>query len=97
MLNLTEKQKMFFVGLGIFVISAVGLFNLFFKSNEKTDVYLLNSSQVEENINNNLFSEIVVHITGHILNPGIVVLGENSRIIDAIEAARWTFRSCRYK
>lgn len=32
-------------------------------------------------------TEIVVHVVGHVINPGIVKLKENSRVIDAIIAA----------
>ena len=51
--------------------------------------------EIEENVNdNNVGTEIIrkiyVYITGEVNNPGVVILDEGSRIVDAINAAGGT-------
>ena len=48
------------------------------------------SNIIDQNIEKDIQEEknkIIIHIAGEINNPGIVILNENARIIDAIEAA----------
>jgi len=78
-----------------------GIIYYFYTNNTEQDIdflYLEEDSTEENNIQNNEVkieeiiekSQIIVHITGEVVNRGIVKLEEKSRIIDAIEAAGGT-------
>ena len=47
---------------------------------EETNEEMLSTTEIDEN-------SIIVHITGEVVNPGIVKLKEGARLIDAIESA----------
>ena len=51
------------------------------------DKEYLTNTEIKINKKNIYENEIIIHITGEVNNPGIVILKENSRIVDAIEAA----------
>ena len=67
-------------------------------SNEETDLVLeeVEKENVEEDVNlqesikSESINKIYVYITGEVNNPGVVVLNEGSRIVDAINAAGGT-------
>ena len=78
----------------IVIISTIGLY--FYKeskeNNKNIDVEesIENEEDLDEKNFNNIEEKkekIVVHITGEVKNQGVVELKENSRIVDAIEAA----------
>lgn len=59
----------------------------FYKNNKEVDYSYL-EIQTNEEIDKEIKEEkIVVHITGQVVNQGIVELKKDSRIIDAVEAA----------
>ena len=55
----------------------------FFKENEETNNNVVN---IENTVLENK-KQIIVHIAGQIVNPGVISLNEGARIIDAINAA----------
>ena len=81
----------------IVIISTIGLY--FYKEykennenkyidenfNNEEDLEEQNFNNIEENREKN--EKIIVHITGEVENQGVLELKENSRIVDAIEAA----------
>lgn len=60
----------------------------FISCNTEIEENIINETNGEEKKNKN--QEIIVHITGSVINQGIVKLEENSRVSDAIEAAGGT-------
>ena len=72
MYKLTKKGKIF---IGIFLIIILIIFYF---------IYIKNTEEKNEKIEK---KEIIVHIAGCVINPGIVKLDENSRICDAINIA----------
>lgn len=89
MLKISKNQVVILI---IILMLIGGIVYYLYKNNSEDDMDFL---YLEENIKNNEVVieetmekvEIVVHITGQVVNNGIVKLKENSRIIDAIEAA----------
>lgn len=99
MKKILENKKIIIII--IFLIIFFGGFFVFFK--EENDEFLIDNiadenilsseeNNVVNNINNeiNIPTQIYIHIIGEVQNPGIVVLDEGSRIIDAIEKAGGT-------
>lgn len=93
-----KVNKKLIIVLGIILIMT-GVIIYYFYCNNTEDyidyLYLQENIIVEENIEsseikvdeNIVKNQIVVHITGQVVNNGIVKLNEHSRVIDAIEAA----------
>jgi competence protein ComEA len=81
------KQILIVCGLILIIIVGVGIY--FFQNSEEDYSYLeiANNNLENTNVEEEKVTEIVVHITGQVVNPGIVKVNEGSRIIDAIEAA----------
>lgn len=78
------------------VIMVVILVLIEYNKNKNYNDIVLNTDIIQnsktENISDNNFEtekseEICVHMSGEVVNPGIVILEENCRITDAIEAA----------
>ena len=71
----------------IFVVTLFALVGLWWlnKPAEISNVETLNSNSVGTQPNQ--IGQIVVHVTGEVINPGIVTLPAGSRVIDAITAA----------
>ena len=91
MQDLSNNQKMIVGGLSIIIIGVIGYY--FFFKDSKVDY-----SEVDEEYQNNNISreilvkeeqekEIIIHITGEVVNQGIVKVPEGSRISDAIETS----------
>jgi len=80
-------KKFILVIISLFIIICVAIF--FFTKDDSTDVISTNDFYIPTNCSENTeeISEIVIHIDGEILNPGIVHLPSQSRISDAINAA----------
>ena len=57
------------------------------KNEEKTDDEEVKIDDSEEENNIETENKIFVYVTGEVVNPGIAMLNENSRIIDAINSA----------
>ena len=91
MKDLSVKTKIIIAIIGIVIVTTIGLYYIKFtnENNNEIDIY-----QNEEEITENLAQEdiaieenITVHIIGEVKYPGVVVLKEGSRVVDAIEAA----------
>ena len=94
MIELTKNQKIFFGGLAVLVVAVICYYIM-------TKSTLVDYSEIEQPINIiqeqiTAPKEIVIHITGAVLNEGIVKLEEGSRISDVIEAARRSTCKCRF-
>ena len=91
MKDLSVKTKIIIAIIGIVIVTTIGLYYIKFtnENNNEIDIY-----QNEEEITENIAQEdiaieenITVHIIGEVKYPGVVVLKEGSRVVDAIEAA----------
>ena len=87
-----NKQIIVIAIVAVIVIVTIGLY--FYKStneNEKIDYSNVQDSTENDNFNEdneeNKSNKILIHVTGAVKSQGIVILKENSRIMDAIEAA----------
>lgn len=83
------KVKILIVVISIIIITTIGLY-IYKDSKEKEYIYYEESSSINETTDaENVTQEetITVHITGEIKYPGVVVLKNGDRIVDAIEAA----------
>ena len=104
-MNLDKNQKILLIVACIFVLSVIGYYiytttqNLNYETIETTETIAETNSTSSNNISEENKTEdiIIIHIAGHVKNSGIVKLQVGSRIVDAIEAARWTFRYRRSK
>ncbi len=90
MVNLNKNYKMILGGLGIIIIGVVGYYIMYV--NTKTDYTDLQNIVVEVGstsvLQKEIPDEIVIHVTGCVVNEGVVRLAEGSRVADVIEAAR---------
>ena len=91
MKDLSVKTKIIIAIIGIVIVTTIGLYYIKFtnENNNEIDIY-----QNEEEITENIAQEdiaieenITVHIIGEVKYPGVVVIKEGSRVVDAIEAA----------
>lgn len=83
------KVKILIVVISIIIITTIGLY-IYKDSKEKEYIYYEESTSINETTDaENVTQEetITVHITGEIKYPGVVVLKNGDRIVDAIEAA----------
>lgn len=78
----------------IILIIITGICYYFYENSNKEDINFLEENILEEKPINieqeSELQEIIIHIAGEVINPGIVKLKEDARIIDAIEAAGGT-------
>ena len=92
MKDLNVKQIVIIVVAAIVVVVTVGLY-IYKMANKDEAVYdeaelgLVNDVEDEADGSADRKAEIYVHVTGCVKTPGIVILKEGSRIVDAIEAA----------
>ena len=82
MQNISTKMKIVIAVVVVIIATTVGIY-MYKQTQENTVSYYDNEEQSGE-IH---ISQITVHITGAINNPGVVVLEEGARIVDALEAA----------
>lgn len=80
--NISTKMKIVIAVVVVIIATTVGIY-MYKQTQENTVSYYGNEEQSEETH----ISQITVHITGAINNPGVVVLEEGARIVDALEAA----------
>lgn len=80
--NISTKMKIVIAVVVVIIATTVGIY-MYKQTQENTVSYYDNEEQSGETH----ISQITVHITGAINNPGVVVLEEGSRIVDALEAA----------
>lgn len=70
---------LFAISIGIYVIDYI-------RAEEETEVDL-SEYYVEESNNENISKNIIVHIDGGVVNPGVYEIDSNSRVNDVIEKA----------
>ena len=91
---LEEKRKMWIVGAIGVVVLVLGMV-YFWVTGEKEEYFVLEGENEIRRENGNVvqnemeeaLAEMVVHVSGQVVNPGVVKLKEGARIIDAIEMA----------
>lgn len=73
----------------IFLLIIIGISIYFLTKESSADIILQNDFYEQNDITPEVTipKTIIVHIDGEVLNPGIVYLTENSRILDAINAS----------
>lgn len=89
-----NKKKILIVG-AICVIIVIGVAIYFFMQSEQEEFINFedlenNVENVEKIVQNEIVEEkvkIVVHISGEVVNPGVISLDEGSRLIDAINSS----------
>lgn len=84
---MAKNYKQILIICGLIVLIIVFIVIYFYQNKEEDYSYLEVSNALEENIIEEQKMQIVVHITGQVVNNGIVKLEEGARVIDAIEAA----------
>lgn len=84
---MAKNYKQILIICGLIVITIVCTVIYFYQNKEEDYSYLEISNDIEVNIIEETKVQIVVHITGQVVNNGIVKVEEGARIIDAIEAA----------
>ena len=80
--NISTKMKIVIAVVVVIIATTVGIY-MYKQTQENTVSYYDNEEQSEETH----ISQITVHITGAINNPGVIILEEGARIVDALEAA----------
>lgn len=80
--NISTKMKIVIAVVVVIIATTVGIY-MYKQTQENTVSYYGNEEQSEETH----ISQITVHITGAINNPGVIILEEGARIVDALEAA----------
>lgn len=87
-----NKRKIFILG-GICLILVVAGILYYFRQNMRDDEYMefesleINEEMIFQNEMIEEIQSIVVHISGNVVNPGVISLEEGSRLIDAINKA----------
>lgn len=82
MQNISTKMKIVIAVVVVIIATTVGIY-MYKQTQENTVSYYGNEEQSEETH----ISQITVHITGAINNPGVIIIEEGARIVDALEAA----------
>lgn len=89
MKNIDLKIKIGFILMLVILVATIGLY--IYKSTKEDDEYIYYENDIMENEEteqeNGKEDTITIHITGEVNYPGVVVLKEGARIVDAIEAA----------
>lgn len=80
--NISTKMKIVLAVVVVIIATTVGIY-MYKQTQENTVSYYGNEEQSEETH----ISQITVHITGAINNPGVIIIEEGARIVDALEAA----------
>lgn len=92
MLDRFDKKKVIIIG-AICVILIIGaIVYYFFEYNnedfvEFEDEVEISTNEVENIVVEEKTKNIIVHISGQVINPGVITLNENARIVDAINEA----------
>jgi len=81
------NKKLLFIS--IFLIILVSIFIYSYTKDSSSDFILTNDLYISSTPANVIeeISQIIVHVAGEVINPGLVTLAENSRIDNAISAA----------
>lgn len=84
MQNISTKMKIVIVAISIIIVATIGIY-IFKQTQENEKNYYETEENMETKEKN--INQITIHITGEVNNPGIVMLDEGARIVDALEAA----------
>lgn len=91
MKDLSVKTKIIIAIIGIVIVTTIGLYYIKFTNENNNEIGIYqNEEEIMENIAQEdiaIEENITVHIIGEVKYPGVVVLKEGSRVVDAIEAA----------
>ncbi len=99
-----DKKKRIIVGVIAVIIICLACYYVYAKDEEK-NTEIENNLEVENFTDKNNQSEdssereeeyILVHVSGAVNKEGVVKLKMDSRMSDAIEAARWIKGRCKY-
>lgn len=86
-----DKKKVIIIGLICVFLIIGGSIYYFLEYNNQDFVEFEDEIEISENKQENIIAQeikkIVVHISGQVINPGVITLNENSRIVDAINEA----------
>lgn len=84
-----EIDKKYFIIGGIVIIGIIVAVVYFLYFNKEEELFIENTNQIEEQKEEKEeeVEEIWIHITGQVINPGVVKLKEGARIIEAITEA----------
>ena len=85
---MTKNYKQILIICGLIIVIIVCTVIYFYQNKNEDYSYLEISNDISQtNIIEEVKAQIVVHITGQVVNPGVVKVEEGARIIDAIEAS----------
>lgn len=84
MQNISTKMKIVIVAISIIIVATIGIY--IFKQTQENEINYYETEENMETKEKNI-NQITIHITGEVNNPGIVMLDEGARIVDALEAA----------
>lgn len=88
-----KNKKIISIIIAIIILIVIGIYFIINKFEKNENEFEISNIEFEENKIENINAEIeeksqiIVHIAGEILNPGVISLDEGARIIDAINKA----------
>lgn len=86
MINFLKDKKVFVVS-GVFLIVILILIGLFLGKNQKDEILLENKIGINEETNVEGNGNFYVDVKGAVKDPGVYLVSEGERVIDAIEKA----------
>lgn len=84
MQNISTKMKITIVAISIVIITTIGIY--IFKQTQDNEINYYETEEYTKTEDSKK-DQITIHIAGEVNNPGIVILDEGARIVDALEAA----------
>lgn len=87
---LTKKQKIILIGVGVVMLLVVGYYIIHKMGSYKEvnlNEFIQNEEKIEETRTEKMEENIIVYITGEVVNDGIIEIEEGTRISDIIEKA----------
>ena len=91
---LNKKQKIIIIGVATFMLLFIGFYIVGKTNNSEYEELEIEEKTAEDNIINeevrNEEDKIIIHVTGEVINQGIVKVENGSRISDVIDAAGGT-------
>ena len=88
-----KNKKIISIIIAIIILIVIGIYFIINNFEKNENEFEISNIEFEENKIENInaeieeTSQIIVHIAGEILNPGVISLDEGARIIDAINKA----------
>ena len=88
-----KNKKIISIIIAIIILIVIGIYFIINNFEKNKNEFEISNIEFEENKIENINAEIeeksqiIVHIAGEILNPGVISLDEGARIIDAINKA----------